>query len=204
LLPGEAASRDRRRPQGRGQGGSEKEQRGGAPTDLGHRDRQAQARTRGSLLPVGDTLLPTRLRLCRGRAVPVVGQRLQPDGGDRVRHRQVAACAGRRQHSGRRHAEIPQSVGPHPHRHAEESRGKSGVFDPLKLPQLPQTALDALYGHYAKTLHCGRRPAPPSPPCLSLCATTPPLQNSSTTTSRASDSMKILRYTRSLRTFPQL
>jgi hypothetical protein len=75
----------------------------------------------------------------------------------------------------------------------KKGRGKSGVFDPLKLPQLPQTALDALYGHYAKTLHCGRRPAPPSRPCLSLCATTPPLQNSSTTTSRASDSMKMLR-----------
>lgn len=33
----------------------------------------------------------------------------------------------------------------------KKGRGKSGVLDPLKLPQLLQTALDALYGHYAKT-----------------------------------------------------
>jgi type III restriction enzyme len=33
----------------------------------------------------------------------------------------------------------------------KKGRGKAGVLDPLKLPQLLQTALDALYGHYAKT-----------------------------------------------------
>jgi type III restriction enzyme len=33
----------------------------------------------------------------------------------------------------------------------KKSRSKAGVLDPLKLPLLLNTALDALYGHYAKT-----------------------------------------------------
>jgi type III restriction enzyme len=33
----------------------------------------------------------------------------------------------------------------------KKGRGKAGVLDPLKLPLLLNTALDALYGHYAKT-----------------------------------------------------
>ena len=33
----------------------------------------------------------------------------------------------------------------------KKGRGKSGVLDPLNLPLLLKTALDALYGHYAKT-----------------------------------------------------
>jgi len=33
----------------------------------------------------------------------------------------------------------------------KKGRGKSGVLDPLSLPLLLKTALDALYGHYAKT-----------------------------------------------------
>jgi type III restriction enzyme len=38
----------------------------------------------------------------------------------------------------------------------KKGRGKSGALDPQKLPQLLQTALDALYGHYAKTLELWR------------------------------------------------
>jgi len=44
LLPREAPSRRCRKAQGRRQRGGEKEQRNGAAVDLGHRDRQAQAR----------------------------------------------------------------------------------------------------------------------------------------------------------------
>jgi type III restriction enzyme len=33
----------------------------------------------------------------------------------------------------------------------KKGRGKSGKLDPLKIPALLQTALEALYGHYAKT-----------------------------------------------------
>jgi len=32
----------------------------------------------------------------------------------------------------------------------KKGRGKAGQLDPLKIPVLLQTALEALYGHYAK------------------------------------------------------
>ena len=62
------------------------------------------------LRPVGDALLPARLGLCRGHSVPVDGQRLFADGRNRVRHRQIAAGADRRQHPRRRHAEISRDM----------------------------------------------------------------------------------------------
>ena len=67
----------------------------------------------------------------------------------------------------------------------KKGRGKSGALDPQKLPQLLQTALDALYGHYAKTLdRVASRLAPPLIPSSSSSATTRPRRSSSTTTSR--------------------
>ena len=76
------------------------------------------------LRPLGDAVLPARLGLRRGHAVPLDDERLLADGRDRVRHRQAAARAGRRQHPRRRDADVPQPVGAHPQGHAEEGRGK--------------------------------------------------------------------------------
>ena len=45
------------------------------------------------LRPLGHAVLPARLRLRRGHALPVDGERLLADGRDRVRHRQAAARA---------------------------------------------------------------------------------------------------------------
>ena len=80
---------------------AKKKQRGGAAVDFGHRDRQAQARPHRGPRFVGNAVLPARIGLCRGHPFPVDGQRLLADGRDRVRHRQIAARAGRRQHPGR-------------------------------------------------------------------------------------------------------
>jgi type III restriction enzyme len=46
--------------------------------------------------------------------------------------------------------ELWKHVGP---RMPKKGRGKSGELDPLSLPVELQTALEALYGHYAKTAH---------------------------------------------------
>lgn len=46
----------------------------------------------------------------------------------------------------------------------KKGRGKSGVLDPLKLPLLLKTALDALYGHYAKTFELWQEAGTAVPP----------------------------------------
>ena len=76
----------------------------------------ARARPR----PLGDAVLPARLRLRRRHALPLDDERLLADGRDRVRHRQAAARAGRREHPRRRDADLPQPLGAHPQGHAEE------------------------------------------------------------------------------------
>ena len=70
-------------------------------------------------------VLPARLRLRGGHAVPVDDERLLADGRDRVRHRQAAAGAGGRQHPRRRHAQVPQPVGAH--RQADAAQGPRQV-----------------------------------------------------------------------------
>ena len=47
-----------------------------------------------------------------------------------------------------------------------KGRGKSGNLDPLSLPTQLQTALDALYGHYAKTSDLWRQQGMAVPPCF--------------------------------------
>jgi type III restriction enzyme len=79
--------------------------------------------------------------------------------------------------------ELWKHVGP---KMPKKGRGKSGELDPLSLPNELQTALEALYGHYAKTSRCGRRKASTCRRSLSWCATTLRPRNSSTTSSRAS------------------
>jgi type III restriction enzyme len=45
-------------------------------------------------------------------------------------------------------------------------RGKSGDLDPLKLPAVLQTALQALYGHYEKTFDVWKQAGSSVPPCF--------------------------------------
>src|SRR5665213_1955054 len=45
-------------------------------------------------------------------------------------------------------------------------RGKAGILDPLGLPTLLQTALDALYGHYAQTFDLWQERGVAVPPCF--------------------------------------
>jgi len=45
-------------------------------------------------------------------------------------------------------------------------RGKAGDLDPLKLPPLLQTALQALYGHYEKTFELWKQKGISVPPCF--------------------------------------
>ena len=69
-------------------------------------------------------VLSARLRVRRGYAVSLDGQRFLADGRDRMRHRQAAAGARRRQRSRRRYAEVSQPVGPYRHTNAQERPGK--------------------------------------------------------------------------------
>lgn len=48
----------------------------------------------------------------------------------------------------------------------KKGRGKSGGLDPLKLPVELQTALEALYGHYAQTFELWERENIAVPPCF--------------------------------------
>src|SRR5699024_3097407 len=48
----------------------------------------------------------------------------------------------------------------------KKGRGKSGINDPLQLPTLLTSALDALYGHYAKTFDLWQDAGMNVPPCF--------------------------------------
>jgi type III restriction enzyme len=50
----------------------------------------------------------------------------------------------------------------------KKGRGKSGALDPLSLPVELQTALEALYGHYAKTFELWEQRGIKVPPCFIL------------------------------------
>ena len=70
--------------------------------------------------PLRHPLLPARLRLPRGHALPLDRKRLLPHGRHRVRHRQAAARPRRRQHPRRRHAYVSFSLGSDRARHAQK------------------------------------------------------------------------------------
>jgi type III restriction enzyme len=59
--------------------------------------------------------------------------------------------------------ELWKHVGP---KMPKKGRGKGGELDPLSLPTQLQTALDALYGHYAKTFELWREKGIRVPPCF--------------------------------------
>ncbi len=48
----------------------------------------------------------------------------------------------------------------------KKGRGKASQLDPLSIPGLLQTALDALYGHYAKTFELWEKAGIKVPPCF--------------------------------------
>src|SRR5438477_9474537 len=48
----------------------------------------------------------------------------------------------------------------------KKGRGKAGLLDPLSLPPQLQTALDALYGHYAKVYEDWEKAGVKAPPCF--------------------------------------
>jgi len=48
----------------------------------------------------------------------------------------------------------------------KKGRGKGGVLDPLSIPVELQTALQALYGHYARTFDAWKQEGIPVPPCF--------------------------------------
>ena len=48
----------------------------------------------------------------------------------------------------------------------KKGRGKSEALDPLSIPPQLQTALEALYGHYAKTFELWAKSEIPVPPCF--------------------------------------
>jgi type III restriction enzyme len=48
----------------------------------------------------------------------------------------------------------------------KKGRAKSGDYDPHKLPNKLQTALEALYGHYARTFEVWERGGIKAPPCF--------------------------------------
>lgn len=62
-------------------------------------------------------------------------------------------CAGHRQCALRRHALLPNLWERIRTKTPKQGRRKAAVLDPLDLPPLLQTALQALYGHYKKTFN---------------------------------------------------
>ena len=59
--------------------------------------------------------------------------------------------------------ELWKHIGP---KMPKKGRGTAGGLDPLALPPQLQTALDALYGHYAQTFDLWRAADVPVPPCF--------------------------------------
>lgn len=66
-------------------------------------------------------------------------------------------------------AEVPvfRNLWEHVGKHMpKKGRAKGGIHDPLKLPNQLQTALEALYGHYAKTFRSWEQAGIKAPPCF--------------------------------------
>jgi hypothetical protein len=160
--------------------------------DLRTRSRQAQARRRARLRPLRHPVLPARLRLRRGHAVPVDGERLLADGRDRVRHREAPARAGRREHPRRRDLPMYRNLWEHIRKDMpKKGRGQGGELDPLKLPTLLQTALAGALRPLREDLRAlAGAAASRSRPASSSSARTPRSRSWSTTTSRASSAAR--------------
>ena len=167
LLPGEAGSRRSRGLNGDDKQEAEKNNEAARMWITGLETVKRKLGHHAGDGPLGDAVLPARVRLCRGNAVSVDDERFFADGRDRVRDCEAAASTGGGQHSGRRHAEVPEPVGAHPAADAEEGAGQGrATLDPLSLPMELQTALEALYGHYEKTFAAVEEAGIRVPPCF--------------------------------------
>ena len=173
---------ERRRPQGSGT-----QPRSGAPVDIRAGNGAATARRQSRLRPLGDAVFPARLRLRRGHAVPLDDERFLPHGRYRMRYRQAAPRAGGRQHSRRRHAEIPQPLGTHRQADAQEGARQGRRTRPAqpscRVADRPRSPLRPL----RKAIRAVAEGGPGSAALLySSFATIHPPRSSSTTTFRAS------------------
>ena len=83
-----------------------------------------------------------------------------------MRDRQAPAGAHFGQHSGRRDADVSESLVAHSDEDAEEGSWKGEALDPHSLPPQLQTALEALYGHYEKTFELWKESGIGVPPCF--------------------------------------
>ena len=153
MLPAQGRRRRRGRPDRRRQEGGRRE-RGGRAT-LDHRDRGAEAQAVEGVRAVFDlSATPFFLRgsgYREGSLFPWTVSDFQPDGRDRVRHRQAAACSRRRQ-LGAADTVIYRDLGI---TSAKTCRRPAGQVPPssirFDLPTQLQTALYALYSHYEET-----------------------------------------------------
>ena len=145
----EAPSR-RAKPHRRGAQGGQAPRRRGARLDQRPRGDQAQDRHPGHLRPLGHAVLPARLGLLGGHALPVGGERLLAGRRHRVRHRQGAACAGGRQLDDRRDPQVPAPVAAREGRLPKKGRSTEEIAGMPKLPKELEAALETLYGNYEK------------------------------------------------------
>ena len=166
----------------------------GPRLDLRPRGGQGQDRRQGDLRPVGHAVLPARLGLPRGHALPVGRLRLLADRRHRVRHRQGAPRAGRRRLDDRRAADLPRPVAPHPRRPAQEGPQDRGRRRRAQAPRrAARGAAQPLRQLRAVLTACGSRTPRPAPAASrrrssSSSATTPTSPSWSSTTSPAGKS----------------
>ena len=130
LLPRTPGRSRHRTPNRPGPRGGEAEQGGRPPLDFRAGGREAQAGRQHDLRPVRHAVLPQRLGLPGGHAVPLDMQRLLPHGCDRERHRQAAPRARVGQPAARRDADVPQPLGPHRQADAQGRGGKGRQAEP--------------------------------------------------------------------------
>ena len=178
--------------EGRRAQGGRAARRGGARLDHRAGGGGAEDRRQGRLRPVGHAVLPARLRLPRGDAVPVGGVRLLADRRHRGRHRQDPARAGRRRRRWTGERPTYRDLWPR----IRDDLPKKGAKDAARSgPPQPAGgaggALQSLYGNYEKSLRgvgAGRAGAAATARrrrCSSSSATTPTSRSSSSTTSPA-------------------
>ena len=161
---------------GEDQPGGQGEQRGGAALDFRHRGAEAQGRRARCLRSLGHAVLPARLGLRGGHAVPLGGQRFLADGCDRVRHRQAAARAGRATTRSTPTCRSSATSGSTSARQMpKKGAAKSGELDPLaSADRAANGALRPLQPLRGRRTTSGSAPASACRRCSSWCATTPP------------------------------
>ena len=171
----------------RGERRGGKEQRSRPPLDLRHRSRQTQARRPHRLRSLRHAVLPARLRLRRGHPLPLDRLRFLAHGRHRMRHRQTAPRPGRRQRPRRRHAHLPQALGTHRQKDAQERAAANPATSTRSVSRsscrprsTPSTATTK------RPTPSGSRRKSACRPSSSSSATTPPPPSSFTITSPAS------------------